>query len=201
MRSLNEFLRSGTKEPKNKELILTEENSDLKDKISFLIDMLKRYDHYVATTNFKVGLMMSFLGAIVLGLTIRIILLEPLQGELSCIRCAAILFSVTTIISSLFTTIQLLRVVFPDTENIDGFGSVVFFGSVAFENKNANEYYEKIECIERGVILKDLAIQTYSMARIVSKKFKILKFAVNTMIYITVPLLAASLILLIAEGL
>lgn len=180
---------------------MSEESSELKDKTSLLIDVLKRYDHYVATTNFKVGLMMSFLGAIVLGLTIRVILLNPIQGEVGCIRYAAIVVSVLTIISSLFAAIYLLRAVFPDTKNIDGTGSVVFFGSVASENKNADEYYRKVVSIEQDAILRDLAVQVYNVARVVSQKFKVLKVAVNTMIYLTVPLLTASLILMIIEGL
>jgi hypothetical protein len=41
----------------------------------------------------------------------------------------------------------------------------------------------------------------YNVAGIVNHKFKVLTVAVNTMIYVTVPLLAVSLVLLIVEGL
>lgn len=179
---------------------MSEESNRLQEKVDFLLDVLKRYDHYVATTNFKVGLMMSFLGAIVLGLTIRVILLDPIQGEISCIRYSAIIASVLTIISSLFAAIQLLRAVFPNTENENGSGSLIFFGTVVSENKDSDEYYEKVLTIKHEEILKDLATQTYNVAGVVNHKFRVLKIAVNTMIYVTVPLLAASLILLIIEG-
>lgn len=165
------------------------------------MDVLERYDHYVATTNFKVGLMMSFLGAIVLGLTIRVISLQPVQQGVSCIRYAAIIISLLTILSSLFAAIQLLRVVFPDTKNTDGAGSIIFFGSVVSENKSADEYYDKVVSVEHDKLLRDLATQTYNVAGVVNQKFKVLKVAVNTMIYTTVPLLAASLVLVIIEGL
>ncbi len=46
----------------------------LKNKSSFLFDVLKRYDHYIATTNYKAGLLLSFIAAIILGLTIRLML-------------------------------------------------------------------------------------------------------------------------------
>lgn len=179
---------------------MSEENSQMKDKADFLLDVLKRYDHYVATTNFKVGLMMSFLGAVVLGLTIRVLLLDPIQGEISCTRYATIISIVLTIASSLYAAIQLLRAVFPSTKNEDGSGSLIFFGSVVSENENAEEYYKKVLSIEQEELLKDLSIQTYNMAGVVNQKFKVLKNAVNTMIFATIPLLAISLALLIAEG-
>ena len=179
---------------------MSEENSQLKDKADFLLDVLKRYDHYVATTNFKVGLMMSFLGAIVLGLTIRVLLLDPVQGGIGCIRYATIVTIVLTISSALYAAIQLLRAVFPNTKNENGSGSLIFFGSVVSENNNSDEYYKKVLSIEQGEILRDLSIQTYNMAEVVNQKFKVLKIAVNTMIFATIPLLAVSLALLIIQG-
>ena len=50
-------------------------------KCSFLFDVIKRYDHYIGTTNFKVGLLMSFVAAIILGLSIRIILMGPPESD------------------------------------------------------------------------------------------------------------------------
>ena len=179
---------------------MSDESSDLKDKTSLLVDVLKRYDHYVATTNFKAALMMSFLGAIVLGLTMRVMFLQSVQQGDICIRYAAIIVSVLTILSSLFAAVQLLRVVFPDTKNSDGAGSVIFFGTVVSENKTADEYYGKVASAEHSELLRDLATQTYNVAGVVNQKFKVLKVAVNTVRYITVPLLAAALILLIIEG-
>lgn len=56
---------------------MNEGNENFKDKTAFLFDVIKRYDHYVATTNFKVGLMMSFVGAVVFGLIIRVMSINP----------------------------------------------------------------------------------------------------------------------------
>lgn len=179
---------------------MPEENTQLKEKADFLLDVLKRYDHYVATTNFKVGLMMSFLGAIVLGLTIRVLLLDPVQGEIGCIRYATIIAVSLTIASALYAAIQLLRAVFPNTKNDNGADSLIFFGAVVTENKNHEEYYKKVLSTEQGEILKDLSTQTYNMAGVVNHKFKVLKIVVNTMIFVTIPLLAVSLALLIVEG-
>ena len=179
---------------------MPEENNQFKEKTDFLLDVIKRYDHYVATTNFKVGLMLSFIGAIVLGLTIRVLLLDPIQGEITCVRYATIIAIVLTISSSLYAVIQLLRVVFPNTQNSNGSGSLVFFGSVATENTDSEEYYKKVLSVEPVEMLRDLATQTYNMAGIVNHKFKVLKIAVNTMTYATIPLLGLSLALLIIEG-
>jgi hypothetical protein len=185
---------------KHKELNLSEENNQIKEKTDFLLDVIKRYDHYVATTNFKVGLMMSFIGAIVLGLTIRVLLLDPIQDEITCIRYATVAAIFLTISSSLYAAIQLLRVVFPNTQNVNGADSLVFFGSVVTENTDSEGYYRKVLSTEPVEMLRDLATQTYNMAGVVNHKFKVLKIAVNAMMYATIPLLALSLALLVFEG-
>jgi hypothetical protein len=143
---------------------LPEEDTQLKDKANFLLDVLKRYDHYVATTNFKIGLMMSFLGAIVLGLTIRVLLLDPVQEEIDSIYYATIIAISLTIASALYAAIHLLRAVFPNTKNDSGANSLIFFGIVATENKNSEEYYRKVLSTEQKEILRDISTQTYNMA-------------------------------------
>ena len=87
---------------------MNEGSKNLKDKTAFLFDVIKRYDHYVATTNFKVGLMMSFVGAIVLGLTIRVMSINPAQSGCNYLYYAVLLSSSLTIICSLSAAINLL---------------------------------------------------------------------------------------------
>jgi len=175
-------------------------SNKLGDKSAFLFDVIKRYDHYIGTTNFKVGLMMSFLGTIIIGLAVRIMLLTPIQGEISCIRYAAIAASILTILGALFSAFLLFKVVFPNTKNENGTESLIFFGSVASCSNGAQGYFEKVKNVEPANLLKDLAIQTYNVAGVVKEKFRVLKIAVNTVIYLVVPLLAVSLLLLIFEG-
>lgn len=179
---------------------MTEGNENLKEKSAFLFDVIKRYDHYIATTNFKVGLMMSFIGAIVLGLTIRVMSLIPIQSECDYLYYSAIISSFLTIICSLFAAINLLRAIFPNTKTNDGDKSLIFFGDVASCENGVDGYKEKIEKATPENLLQDLSKQTFIVAEIINEKFRILKISVRIIIYGVIPLLAISLLLLILEG-
>lgn len=175
-------------------------SDNFKDKTAFLFDVIKRYDHYVATTNFKVGLMMSFVGAIVLGLTIRVMSLNPAESGCNYLYYSALLFSALTIILSLSAAINLLRAVFPNTKTHSGDKSLIFFGDVATCENGIDGYEEKIEQASSENLLSDLSKQTFIVAEIINEKFRVLKIAVRIIIYGVIPLLAISLLLLIFEG-
>ena len=179
---------------------MDEGKDKLKDKTAFLFDVIKRYDHYVATTNFKVGLMMSFVGAIVLGLTIRVMSINPLESGCNYLYYSALLFSALTIIISLSAAICLLRAVFPNTKTHDGDKSLIFFGDVATCENGFDGYQEKVEAASTEQLLEDLSKQTFIIAEIINEKFRILKIAAGIIIYGVIPLLAISLLLLIFEG-
>jgi len=179
---------------------LDEGNDKLKDKISFLFDVIKRYDHYIATTNFKVGLMMSFVGAIVIGLTIRVMSISPVGSGCNSLYYSALLFSALTIILSLSAAINLLRAVFPNTKTHDGDKSLIFFGDVATCENGVGGYQGKVGAASAEQLLDDLSKQAFIIAEIISEKFRILKIATGIIIYGVVPLLAISLLLLILDG-
>src|SRR5690606_41491904 len=107
-------------------MVLDDESGNFKDKTSFLFDVIKRYDHYVATINFKVGLMMSFVGAVVLGLTIRVISLNPAGSGCNYSYYSALMSSALTIIIALFAAINLLRSFFLNSK-IHGSDKFLFF--------------------------------------------------------------------------
>lgn len=179
---------------------MDDEKENLKDKSAFLFDVIKRYDHYIATTNFKVALMMSFLAATVLGLTIRIMSLTPLQLGGGYVYFAAIFAAVLTIILSLIAAINLLRAIFPNTKTHNGDKSLIFFGDVANSDNGLDGYKKKIEEATPEKLLADLSSQTFVVAEVVNEKFRILKIAVTIIIYGVIPSLATSLMLLIIGG-
>jgi hypothetical protein len=179
---------------------LSKGSDDLKVKTAFLFDIIKRYDHYVATTNFKVGLMLSFVGAILLGLTIRVMSITPSSLGYNYLYIGAIFFSTLTIICSLLAAINLLRAVFPVTKTHDGDKSLIFFGDVASCDNGIEGYTEKIGAASPELLLEDLSKQTFIVAEIINEKFRILKLSVKIIIYAVIPLLAISLLLFIFQG-
>jgi len=179
---------------------MTKDGSKLEDKVSFLFDVIKRYDHYIATTNFKVGLLMSFIGAVTIGLSIRVASMKVSTFDSYCLYYGVIAFSVLCILASLVSAFFLMKVVIPNTKsNIEG-ESLIFFGDVANLQGGAEKYKESIEVITLEKLLEDLSYQTYAAAEVVNEKFRTLKVAVNIITFGVIPLLAISLTLIILKG-
>lgn len=176
------------------------EGDTLKEKQDFLFDVIKRYDHYIGTTNFKVGLMMSFLVTIILGLTIRLMSLNITCGVCDVLYYLLVTSTLLTITFSLISIINLFRAVFPNTRNIGGEKSLIFFGDVANSSDGGQGYFNSIKVANPEKLLKDLSTQTYNVACIVDEKFRVLKIAVNIILYAVIPLLALTLIFLILYG-
>jgi len=164
-----------------------------KDKQSFLFEVLKRYDHYIATTNFKVALLMSFIGIIVFGISSKAI-----DQDFANINTHIIYFfitvSATTTISALVSAIYLLKVVFPNTSNekLDK-KSIIFFGDVSNCENGSSGYSKKVKEVSQDEINDDLSKQVFTLACIVSNKFEKLKVAVNIIIRFTIPFLILTL--------
>ncbi len=169
----------------------------MNDKSTFLFDVLKRYDHYIGTTNFKVGLMMSFLLAVILGITLRVVVLGSKVGINIILFWILLLFVFLTITSSLIVIFKLFCAVFPNTKNPNNYESMIFFGDVSTTQGGAVGYHEKIKNSSEEEILKDLAIQTFTVAEIATDKFKTLQVAVNIIKFCVLPLLFISIIFIL----
>lgn len=174
--------------------------TDFNKKIAFLLDVIKRYDHYIGTTNFKVGLMMSFLAAVILGLIMRILALTSTKTEISITCTFACIFVFITIACSLYAVARLFRVVFPNLTTQAGSTSLIFFDDVSACRNGADGYFEKIVNASMEEIAKDMATQTYILAGIVKEKFQLLQSIVNFIKFTVLPLLAISIFFLIISG-
>lgn len=179
---------------------MTSTDDNIVSKQSFLFDVLRRYDHYIGTTNFKIGLMMSFLAAIVLGLTLRIIILPLPEDDFYCFYFLSISFSILTIILSLVSAGILLRAVYPESQNTDDKSSLIYFGDVAEIKGGETAYFDSIINATDQELLSDLTFQTHAVAKVINEKFKKLKLSVNITTYGIVPLLGISILFLVIEA-
>jgi len=178
---------------------LTTSNDDLKTKTEFMLDVMKRYDNYIATTNFKVGLMLSFLVTVIWGLTLHVKSVPVPTVGMTCTYNIIIGSVVTTIVISLIAIIHLLRAVSPNTSSPKHTKSLIFFGDVsAYEE--GTDYYDEIMDTDTEKLANDLAVQTHAVAKIVSEKFRIIKLASNTIIFGVIPLVLCSLTLILILG-
>nr|WP_319396431.1 Pycsar system effector family protein [uncultured Desulfobacter sp.] len=170
---------------------------DYTKKSNFLFEVIKRYDHYIGTTNYKTALIMSFLVALILGLTIRMLTLSGGSTPHGIAYYAVAFVIYLTVFTSLIVIFHLLRVIFPDTRNPNTPKSLMFFGDVSNCEDGINGYFIKINSTEEDEYLKDISSQTYVVAGIVNRKFRILQLAINITKYCVLPLLAVSLFLLV----
>jgi hypothetical protein len=153
---------------------------DYKEKSSFLWDVLKRYDHYIATTNFKIGLMLSFLGVIIFG-----IFSQKSEYSIACLNLVALL----AIMFSLLAVFFLLRAAYPNVNNSNNIESLISFSSVSQNSKD--DFLTKIKNLEEDRVLTDLSCQVHEVSGIVEQKFKDIKVANNIVKFIVLPLLVA----------
>lgn len=170
------------------------------DKQAFLNDVLKRYDQHITTTNFKVALLMSFLGVVTFGLLSRLFDVDPPKAEDACLHMLLQIFTSVTVLISLYTAFTLLRVVFPNTSSDSRYRSLIFFGDVASFENGAEGYLKKVKAATKKSLNRDLATQTYEVAKIVSKKFSLLQHAVTVLKFGVMPALTVSMLLQVIYG-
>lgn len=179
---------------------MKEENDSLKEKASFLFDVIKRYDHYIATTNFKVGLMMSFLSAVVVGLVVKVISTGAITGRDS-LALLTLSFSFLTIAFSLIASRLLLKVVFPDTSSCTETESLIFYGDVSRRNSTPQEYAQKFKSADLEKLVEDLSVQAFYVAKAADQKFTLIKKSVNILTHVVIPFLGITLFFYMLEGL
>lgn len=177
--------------------MLSEENMNYTQKASFLFDVIKRYDHYIGTTNYKTALIMSFLAAVILGLTIRMLTISTGNNPHGMAYYSIAFVVYSTVFASIIVIFHLLRVVFPNTTNPNTPKSLMFYGDVINCEDGINGYFNKINSTQENEYLKDLSSQVFVVAGIINEKFRVLQLAINITKYCVLPLLAISLLLLI----
>jgi len=175
-------------------------DSPNENKIGFLFDVIKRYDHYIATSNFKIGLTSSFLVAV-------IVLLFKIFESLTKLNLSdnwnyAFLALLTlTLICCVFSFINIFRAVHPSLDSSENKHSAIFYGDVITTNNGETGYYENIQKMNENEFLKDLAFQTYQVANITNDKFKKIGRAINIVLYGVLPLLTITILCFLFKGL
>jgi len=133
----------------------TKELSDEKPSKSDLWDIIKRYDSYIATINFKSGLITTFNFGIFAGLLLKASDLLPDSGFYMWA------IAINLVLIALFSLL-----------------SVIFFGSVAEYERE--DYLKKFESMDANSFLEDISGQVHEVARITKSKFNSLDKATTS---------------------
>ncbi|TMP23746.1 hypothetical protein CWB99_23075 [Pseudoalteromonas rubra] len=139
---------------------------------SDLWDILKRYDSYISTINFKSGLLTTFNMGVFAGVLLK-------SGELLNVTGAYIYLIPLNLI--IIATLCLLGVFFViqsitprlSKENSLSVKSVIYFGAVS-ENSSSQEYANAFNDINEKELTDDLSEQVYEVAKITKSKFELI---------------------------
>ena len=154
-----------------------EQPSDEKPSKSDLWDIIKRYDSYIATINFKSGLITTFNFGVFAGLLVKISELLPDSGlYMLAISINLVLIALCSMLSILFV----MNSIKPKLGSLDKpkASSVIFFGSVAESDREG--YIDKFKSTDADAFLEDISGQVHEVAGITKSKFNSLDRATKT---------------------
>jgi hypothetical protein len=154
------------------------------DKIDYLFKTIGRYDLYLNSTNSKASLILAWNGFVLSFILVKYdaILANYARGRWSIVL--AIMFLTLIGISTLFSSVQSFRVVFPyvkgETENPSvedtARKSMMFFGSVA--TMSPAELHSRISASTAEERLLDIAQQAVILARGTRKKMQLARSSI-----------------------
>ena len=183
---------------KNKKPAWREQAPTSAAKLQFILEIIKRYDTYIGTTNVKSALLLSFLAAVIFGLFSQVANVLQRAPGLSILKIVTLGVSALTFVISMITALILLRVIFPRTEGEKTDPSLLFFSDVAAHSDGAPGYADNLRSASYSRLTRDAATQAYQLAKILQQKFRLLRIAVNLMTYVVLPLILLSLFAFIA---
>ncbi len=169
-------------------------NEEIKERADFLFEIIKRYDQQLASTNFKVGLLLSFLVAVIVGLTLRLTSFSVVFANATSAYFVMLTAVYGTIVFAVIAIYHLIRAVTPNASTPKHRTSLLFFGDVA-KHETGEDYYRSLSNCSSNSLVKDLACQTHTLAGIVSEKFRLIKLASTIIKLGVLPLMAVSVIL------
>ena len=172
---------------------MTANNDDAKHKLDLAMDSLKRFDHYIATTNFKVGLLASFLAA---GLALAFAPLSATPAPAwSCTALVQLLVVGAAVASAGF----LLQAVFPRLPS-GATRSRFFFDDVRKWSGKASGYSAEFKSSSVEELLDDVLEQNYWVAGVAAHKFAAIQKATRLVQFAFLPALLIALVLRVVGG-
>ena len=167
-------------------------------KITLIMDVIKRYDNYIVSTNAKASLIIAF-NSLILG-TVLLKFSDIIYFNCSLIAKVAVGFLLVLIsASSLFSLFFVFIVVYPyfgrkaDEEEQET--SLIYFGSIA--KMSGREYFENLDMVTIEELVADLSEQAVILAGGLQKKMLRMRRSIEAITFS----LALILVLVIAKAL
>jgi len=168
-------------------------SENLDDKISYQFDVIRRYDHYIGTTNFKIGLLLSFLIVILVATVVRALGISEEVEQISIFASSVTLLFTFTVLGAVT---YLIRAVSPNVGSAN-YRSYGFFGDVANWKGGEQRYYLDFLAEDKEMLLKDICFQTSSVAKIAQEKFRLISCSTKIIIYGVIPSFSINILVFI----
>lgn len=150
---------------------------EIEQKTKNLLEVLKRLDTYIGTTNTKCTIIMSYCAAVI-GLTTLLISRSVPDVNHPAFLVFIGLCSIIVIASSIVCMWMAISVIFPVTFSSPknhNENSSLYFGDIKSINDGANGYQQKIKTLSHADFLEDLCDQIFTLSTIASEKFDRIK--------------------------
>lgn len=164
---------------------MTDDSKATSEKIDYLFKAISRYDLYLNSTNSKASLILAWNGFVFSFVLLKYdsILINYPQTRLVIIIAIVLLTLIG--ISSLFSSAQAFRVVFPylkantknSSEKDASPRSMIFFGSVA--TMSSEEFYSRVSASSANEWLVDIAEQSVILARGAKLKMHLVRSSIS----------------------
>lgn len=179
---------------------MLEDFENYKYKISILLDVIKRYDTYITSTNAKASLIIAFNSLIIGTVLLKFGDITNLYPTPS-IQTVAKIFLVFITVSTLLSLFFVFGVVYPFFGNASEdklqSSSLIYFGSVS--EMSHIEYFESFSSASLEQLLKDLSAQAIILASGLKQKMTKMRSSINA-ITSTLVLILMMVLFLLLEG-
>jgi len=160
------------------------EKMDADSKLVFILDVIKRYDNYIISTNAKASLIIAF-NSIILGTVLLkfgdIISFYNSSGIRGAVGLLLVLISASSLLSLFFV----FSVVYPyfgsKTDDGNQQHSLVYFGSVS--KISGQEYLNRLEICSIEGLIKDLTEQATILARGLNAKMLKMRHSIESITF------------------
>ena len=164
-----------------------------------LWEILTRLDTFVNTTNFKSAVVLAFNTFILSGIIIQF---EELTKQIgTChptLKLIGSIIIVCIVVISLISVIFVLLVIKPFLESHTNPNdkSVIYFGDIA-NNSSAENFIDAVKQKDDNNYNKDIGEQIYSISDGLKRKYRRMKWAINLIIFGSIPLAFIYLLIVI----
>ena len=165
------------------------------EKITLIIDIIKRYDNYIVSTNTKASLLIA-INSLILG-TVLLKFSEILSFYCSptikgVVGFLLVIISASSLLSLFFVFIVVYPYFRSKENNKKQQGSLIYFGSVS--EMSGQEYFNNLNSVTIEGLIADLSQQATILAGILKKKMLLMRHGIET-IMVSVSLAMALVII------